>query len=122
MRFNKTEGNFAVNKKTFKEEDLKQLVEKGLKVGDTVLKVVKSSAEQLSQFWEKHGHHYNGIIDNLKKDFNKRAKEERRAQQAKAKKIEFDFAGKHYDDVNKLKSEFKNILCRNPNNVPLKEA
>jgi len=57
----------------------------------------------------------------LRKDFNKRAKEEKRLQ-AKNKKVEFDFGGKHYDDINKLKSEFKNILCRNPNNVPLKEA
>lgn len=57
----------------------------------------------------------------MRKDFNKRAKEEKRAQ-IKNKKIEFEFAGKHYDDINKLKSEFKNILCRNPNNVPLKEA
>lgn len=36
--------------------------------------------------------------------------------------MEFTFGGKQYDDINKLKSEFKNILCRNPNNVPLKEA
>jgi hypothetical protein len=89
VRFNKIEGNFAVNKKTLKEEDLKQLEEKGLKVGEAVLTVTKSSPEQLSQFWEKHGHHYNGIVDNLRKDFNKRAKEDRRSQQAKAKKIEF---------------------------------
>jgi hypothetical protein len=34
--------------------------------------------------------------------------------------VEFEFGGKPYDDINKLKSEFKNILCRNPNNVPLK--
>ena len=47
-------------------------------------------------------------------------KEEKRAQ-IKNKKVEFEFGGKHYDDINKLKSEFKNILCRNPNNVPLKE-
>lgn len=85
------------------------------------MKVTKTEKEQLSEFWEKHGHHYNGIVDNLRKDFNKRAKEEKRLQ-AKNKKVEFDFGGKHYDDINKLKSEFKNILCRNPNNVPLKEA
>ena len=121
VRFNKTEGNFAVNKKNLKEEDLKKLTDEGLKVGETTLKVSKCTPEQLSEFWEKHGHHYNGIIENLRKDFNKRAKEEKRAQ-IKNKKIEFDFAGKHYDDINKLKSEFKNILCRNPNNVPLKEA
>jgi hypothetical protein len=121
VRFNKTEGNFVVNKKTFKEEDLQKIEAEGLKVGEAQLKVVRSSPEQLSEFWEKHGHHYNGIIENLKKDFNKRVKEEKR-EKAKNKKIEFDFAGRHYDDINKLKSEFKNILCRNPNNVPLKEA
>lgn len=120
VRFNKTEGNFVINKKNFKEEDFSKMIEEGLKVGETVLKVEKSSADQLSVFWEKHGHHYNGIIDNLRKDFNKKAKEERRAA-IKNKKMEFEFGGKHYDDINKLKSEFKNILCRNPNNVPLKE-
>ena len=86
MRFNKTEGNFVVNKKTFKEEDLQKIEAEGLKVGDAVLKVVRSSPEQLSEFWEKHGHHYNGIIENLKKDFNKRVKEEKR-EKAKNKKI-----------------------------------
>ena len=121
VRFNKTEGNFAVNKKHFKEEDLVKLEAEGLKVGEAEVKVGKSTPEQLSEFWEKHGHHYNGIIDNLKREFKKRVKEEKRIQ-AKNKKVEFEFSGKHYDDINKLKSEFKNILCRNPNNVPLKEA
>lgn len=51
VRFNKTEGNFAVNKKTFKEEDLQKLADEGLKVGETVLKVNKSTPEQLSEFW-----------------------------------------------------------------------
>ena len=67
VRYNKAEGNFVVNKKMYTEEDVQKVVDGGLKVGDAELKVVKSSAEQLSEFWEKHGHHYNGIIDNLKK-------------------------------------------------------
>jgi DNA gyrase/topoisomerase IV subunit B len=121
VRFNKTEGNFAVNKKNYNEADFEPLLKDGLKVGDAVLTVTKADKEQLSHFWEKHGHHYNGIIDSLRKDFNKRAKEEKRTQ-ARNKKVEFEFGGKQYDDINKLKSEFKNILCRNPNNVPLKEA
>lgn len=86
VRFNKTEGNFAVNKKSFKEEDVQKVVAEGLKVGDTLLNVSKATPEQLSTFWEKHGHHYNGIVDNLRKDFNKRAKEEKRAQ-IKNKKV-----------------------------------
>jgi hypothetical protein len=88
VRFNKTEGNFAVNKKNLKEEDLQKVVAEGLKVGETLLTVTKATPEQLSEFWEKHGHHYNGIIDNLRKDFNKRAKEERRTA-VKNKKVEF---------------------------------
>ena len=43
MRFNKNEGNFAVNKKNHKEEDLKSLVENGLKVGEVTLSVNKST-------------------------------------------------------------------------------
>jgi hypothetical protein len=121
VRFNKTEGNFAVNKKNTNEIDFEPLLKNGLKVGDATVNVKKAEKEQLGEFWEKHGHHYNGIIDNLRKDFNKRAKLEKRSV-SRNKKVEFEFAGKHYDDINKLKSEFKNILCRNPNNVPLKEA
>lgn len=75
VRFNKTEGNFAVNKKNYNEADFEPLFKDGLKVGDAVLTVTKADKEQLGQFWEKHGHHYNGIIDSLRKDFNKRAKE-----------------------------------------------
>lgn len=48
VRFNKTEGNFVVNKKTYNENDLNGLVESGLKVGDTVLKVTKAEKEQLN--------------------------------------------------------------------------
>ena len=48
VRYNKTEGNFAVNKKNHKEEDLQSLVENGLKVGDATLIVNKSTPEQLS--------------------------------------------------------------------------
>ena len=85
------------------------------------LKVQKAEGDKLNEFWEKHGHHYNGIIDNLRKDFNKKQKNEKRGG-AKAKKVvEFEFGGEKYDDINKLKSLFKNILCRNPNNIPLKE-
>ena len=56
----------------------------------------------------------------MKKKHAKSAKEKKIIQRAK-KVVEFDFAGEKYDDINKLKSLFKNILCRNPNNTPLKE-
>ncbi len=42
VRFNKTEGNFAVNVKNINEQDLDNLVKNGLKVGDAHLNVVKS--------------------------------------------------------------------------------
>lgn len=57
----------------------------------------------------------------MRKDHNKKVKEEKLAQKRAKKVVEFTFCGKKYDDINKLKSIFKNILCRNPNNVALKE-
>ena len=57
-----------------------------MKVGDVTLKVEKAEGEKLNEFWEKHGHHYNGIIDNLRKDFNKKQKNEKKGG-AKAKKV-----------------------------------
>lgn len=47
VRFNKTEGNFALKKNT-NQEDIEKLLKDGLKVGEAVLKVVKASPEQLS--------------------------------------------------------------------------
>lgn len=48
MRFNKTEGNFAVNKKTVVEADIERLEKEGLKVGETVLTVTRSDKDKLS--------------------------------------------------------------------------
>lgn len=76
----------------------------------------------MDEFWEKHGHHYNGIIDNLRKEFNKKQKTEKKggARHSHNKKVEeFEFGGQKYNDINQIKSLFKNILCRNPNNKPL---
>lgn len=83
--------------------------------------IKEAEGNSLNEFWEKHGHHYNGIIDNLRKNHAKKVKEDKKAQQRAKKVVEFTFAGDKYDDINKLKSLFKNILCRNPNNTPLKE-
>jgi hypothetical protein len=92
-----------------------------LKVGEAQLTIVRADKDQLKEFWEKHGHHYNGIIDNLKRDFNKKQRNEKKTQQKNKKITEFEFGGEKYDDINKLKSLFKNILHRNPNNIALKE-
>ena len=45
MRFNKNEGNFAVEKKLCTEELVKKLETEGLKVGETVLKVTKGEGK-----------------------------------------------------------------------------
>lgn len=81
----------------------------------------KAEGKQLDEFWEKHGHHYNGIIDNLRKDHNKKQKAEKKSGGGiRSKKVEeFEFGGQKYTDINQIKSLFKNILCRNPNNKPL---
>lgn len=94
-RFNKNEGNFAVEKKNCTPELVEKLEKEGLKVGEVTLTVSKADGEKLNEFWDKHGHHYNGIIDNLRKDFNKKQKNEKRGQgQQKAKKVvEFEFGG-----------------------------
>lgn len=122
VRFHKTEGHFAVDKKNASPEVIAKLEKEGLKVGDSQLIIKKAEGEALSEFWEKHGYHYNTIIDNLKKTYTKKVKEDKRQQQKNKKITPFEFGGEKYDDINKLKSLFKNILCRNPNNVPLKES
>lgn len=127
VRFNKNEGNFAIEKKLCTEDLVKKLETEGVKVGETTLKVNKAEGKELDEFWDKHGHHYNGIIENLRKEFNKKQKAEKKGGAGGKggkgygnKKIEeFEFGGQKYSDINQIKSLFKNILCRNPNNKPL---
>lgn len=75
VRFHKTEGNFALDKKNAKPEVIEKLEKEGLKVGNAHLTIKKAEGEALSQFWEKHGYHYNTIVDNLKKGYDKKVKE-----------------------------------------------
>jgi hypothetical protein len=42
-----------------------------------------------------------------------------KSKQGHKKIKEFEFGGQKYNDINQIKSLFKNILCRNPNNKPL---
>lgn len=121
-RFNKNEGNFAIENKLVTPELVEKLEKEGLKVGETVLTVKKLEGKDLEAFQEKHGHHYNGIIDSLRKEFNKKQKADKRGGGNKPRKInEFEFGGQKYSDINQIKSLFKNILSRNPNNKPLPE-
>lgn len=47
-------------------------MKEGLLVGEAQLKIKRAEGDSLNEFWEKHGHHYNGIIDNLRKEHNKK--------------------------------------------------
>ena len=68
-RFNKIEGNFAVNKKEYSEELLQRFEKEGLTIGTDHFKIVKTEGKALDEFNEKHRFHYQGIVDKLKKEF-----------------------------------------------------
>lgn len=55
--------------------------------------MTKAEGDKLNEFWEKHGHHYNGIIDNLRKDFDKKLKNEKKAHNLPKKVKVFEFGG-----------------------------
>lgn len=95
------------------------MIKEGLKIGEDLFKIQKTEGKLLDEFNEKHRFHYNGIVDKLRKDFEVRLKEEKKNKKRAAQQVEFDFGGEHYSDINKLKSLFKNILSRAPNNSPL---
>lgn len=120
-RFNKTEGNFALNNKDLNEDVLAKIVKGGLDVGSIHIKIRKTEGKELAEFNDKHGHHYAGIIGLLKKNFDTKKKEERK-HKARQALVEVTFAGEKYPDINKVKSIFKNILCKAVNNKPLDEA
>ena len=57
------EGNFALNKNTTNDELSSKLEKDGLKCEKVTVKVEVSKGDVLSEFWDKHGRHYNGIKD-----------------------------------------------------------
>ena len=120
-RFNKTEGNFAINKKDLTEDLINKIVAGGLEVGKLHIKIRKTEGKELEEFNEKHGHHYAGIIGLLKKNFDTKKKDEKR-HKARQALVEVSFAGEKYPDINKVKSVFKNILCKAVNNKALDES
>lgn len=114
-RFNKIEGNFALNNKDLTEEITDKIIKGGLDAGNIHINIRKTEGKELTEFNEKHGHHYAGIIGLLKKNFDSKKKEERR-NKARQTLGEVSFAGEKYQDINKVKSIFKNILCKAVNN------
>jgi hypothetical protein len=62
VRFHKSEGHFALDKKNAKPEVVAKLEKEGLKVGNAQLTIKKAEGDDLNQFWEKHGYHYNTIL------------------------------------------------------------
>lgn len=73
-RFNKIEGNFAINNKDLKEDTIAKISAQGIKTGALHIKIRKTEGKELEEFNEKHGHHYAGIIGTLKKTFDSKKK------------------------------------------------
>ena len=90
-------------------------------MGTVHIAIRKSEGKEMDEFNEKHGHHYAGIIGLHKKNFDTKKKEEKK-HKARLGLVEIDFAGEKHQDINKIKSIFKNMLCKANNNKPLDEA
>lgn len=51
VRFHKTEGHFAIDKKNAKPEVIERLEKEGLKVGNSHLLIKRAEGDALNEFW-----------------------------------------------------------------------
>lgn len=116
-RFSKKEGHFILSKSVVTPALLAKL-QQGVRVGEDLIAVKKGEGKELDEFWEKHGFHYNGIMDRLQRDHEKRDRVERRASLGRR---EFELAGRVFPDVNRLKSDLKMVLAKTGNGKPVAE-
>ena len=108
-RFKLKEGNFAVLLK--KDEELK--FNDSFKVNDIVFKVIKCEGEDLIEFWQNHGQHYQSCI----KLHNKKAKKDKKNKKEKNNKKNENYlknpinlGGEKYTDISLVRNHARKIL------------
>lgn len=113
-RGDKYEGHIAVS--TFKSsktqvEKLASL--KDQEIGTKKFQFSKLEGEDLKDFWQKQGGHFNYCTApkmRLAKKNNRKTQDQKRDEKAKKQKKSYTIAGVYYMDINKVKSKARAIL------------
>jgi hypothetical protein len=113
-RADKYEGDLAISSYKVNLEQLEKLVTlKDEVIGDKKFSFSKTGGEDLKDFWQRQGGHYNFCTApkvRLAKKQNKVILEKKRDENLKRQKRAYTIAGVYYMDINKVKSKSRAIL------------
>ena len=113
-RGDKYEGHLSVSTHKSSKQQIEQLANlKGQLIGTKKFDFSKLEGEDLKDFWQKQGGHFNYCIApklRLAKKNNRKTQDQKRDDKAKKQKKSYTIAGVYYMDINKVKSKARAIL------------
>ena len=113
-RADKYEGDLAISSHKLNKDQYKQLIAlKNVKVGTKNFCFEETHGEELKEFWQKQGGHFQYCIApklRLARKNQRKVQELKREEKAKRQKQSFTIAGVYYMDINKVKSKSRAIL------------
>lgn len=103
-------GQLAFSQLRLRRENLDAL--KTLKIDDINFTFKVTEGEDLKEFWQKHGGHFNFCIQNKVRAVKKaqKARQQEKRETVKRAKVSYEIAGVYYLDINKVKSKSRAIL------------
>jgi hypothetical protein len=112
-RADKHEGDLAISSFRVNQDQLKELASLKTKIGEHDYTFTETQGEDLKEFWQHQGGHYQFCTAPKKRLASKqmkKAQEAKREETQKRQKQAFTIAGVYYMDINKVKSKARAIL------------
>lgn len=105
-------GHVAFSQLRIKNDLLEALCKESIKIQDRPFTFKLTQGEELKEFWQKQGGHYQFCIQNRLRAAKKqqKARQAEKREQVKRAKISYEIAGVYYLDINKVKSKSRAIL------------
>ena len=105
-------GHVAFSQLRIKRDLLDELCKKSIKCQDRPFTFKLTEGEDLKEFWQKQGGHYQFCIQNRLRAAKKQQKlrQAEKRESVKRAKVSYEIAGVYYLDINKVKSKSRAIL------------
>ena len=105
-------GHVAFSQLRIKRNLLEDLCKTPLTIQERQFTFAQTEGEDLKEFWQKQGGHYQFCIQNRLRAARKQARmrQQEKRESVKRAKVEYEIAGVFYHDINKVKSKSRAIL------------
>jgi len=116
-RADQFQGDLAISSHKLKQSNLDKLTAAKLKIQQREFTFTKTAGEELKDFWQKQGGHFQFCIQPKLRSIKKQQKALKQAKReggtgggGKREKLSYEIAGVYYSDINKVKSKARAIL------------